>query len=212
MDKKTMPILLLIVGLVVGLVAGWLLFSGAFSSTGNAYLTNKSSGETPSGLGVACSDTDGGQNFSLKGRFSTPNTPNGQYSGEDTCRTPYSLTEYYCSGNSAASVDRFCNCENGACTNRQLPFPATCTDSDKGIEPNTVGIASGYEINSGRYIDKAEDQCWEYNNQSFVGENYCTPYPNFYPGETDSEAVSLIWVACSEGTWCKNGACIPKNN
>ncbi len=35
MDKKSMPILLLIVGLIIGIIVGWLIFNGA-SSTGEA--------------------------------------------------------------------------------------------------------------------------------------------------------------------------------
>ncbi|GEM_PF-5448450 len=36
MNKKTMPALLLVIGLIVGLVAGWLLFGNGFSNSGDA--------------------------------------------------------------------------------------------------------------------------------------------------------------------------------
>jgi len=35
-NKKTMPITLVIIGLVTGLVIGWLIFGGVLSNTGNA--------------------------------------------------------------------------------------------------------------------------------------------------------------------------------
>lgn len=53
MNKKTMPVLLLIVGLIVGLIAGWLIFGG-ITSTGNAKAILNNSGELGDGV-VSCS-------------------------------------------------------------------------------------------------------------------------------------------------------------
>jgi hypothetical protein len=60
MDKKTLGILLLIVGLVIGLAAGWLLFSGTFNSTGNAkqVLNNTIKNPNPNNIVCVC---DNGQ-------------------------------------------------------------------------------------------------------------------------------------------------------
>ena len=38
MEKKLMHIYMLVIGLIIGLIAGWLLFGNYFSNTGNAKL------------------------------------------------------------------------------------------------------------------------------------------------------------------------------
>ncbi len=104
MNKKTMPVLLLIVGLIVGLVVGWLIFSGAFSNIGNA----KAVFGTIEQTGI------------------TPNRPVG--SGWISCNCPdicYMVWENNCQDIGACTCKIYQN-HTFPCEGKTINVPGTC--------------------------------------------------------------------------------------
>ncbi len=84
---------------------------------------------------VACTDSDNGRNYTVKGSVKT-----ATFSGNDNCDGS-KLVEYYCLNSPSAYGDMFgvaeynCpnGCKDGACLPAVVtPKPQTCTDSDGG--------------------------------------------------------------------------------
>ena len=135
-----------------------------------------------------CTDSDGGNNLSVKGT-----TTDISYSLilTDYCDTtfPNSVKEHYCRNDGRILTDlKPCanGCRDGACI---PPLVNTCTDSDGGSDPKVKGVTRDSFINS-------TDSCDSANPNSII-EYSCRP-DNFVKREV---------LSCANG--CRDGACIP---
>lgn len=132
---------------------------------------------------AACSDSDGGINYFVKG---TVVASTGKFT--DFC-TGGMLTEYYCSADPAgianprvANITKKClyGCSNGACQS-QIPY---CNDSDGGMNFFTQGTVTS---TTGVFTD--------FCMHSMLAEFYC-----------NGTAMNSTTSACAYG--CQNGACM----
>jgi len=127
----------------------------------------------------ACSDSDGGIDYDVKGTATK-----GSQSSTDSCRGD-TLSEYYCSSNQIVSTTYTCpyGCSNGAC--EEQPY---CTDSDGGKDYLTKGtLIIG--------VDYASDRCLDLTT---LREYYCT-----------RDSYSYVDVTCTyPNQICSNGECV----
>ena len=137
---------------------------------------------------AACTDSDGGINYFVKG---TVNSSASTYT--DFC-TGNTLTEFYCLNGTARNTTYACPyaCSNGACINQTTPANqtnSTCRDSDGGLNYYTFGAVY---IN-GSSSPSCFDACQ--GSSSTLYECYCT----------SNGSLSLVTYTCPYG--CSNGAC-----
>lgn len=130
---------------------------------------------------VLCSDTDGGQDTSVKGTVKK-----GSDSGTDNCSSYSNVLEYYCSNNKILSKEIACgngkSCENGACV------ASACTDTDGGFNLYEKGSTKG---TSGiTYVDVC-------SGGNGITEYYCSD-GNVFHTTTD----------CGDMYLCTNGICV----
>jgi hypothetical protein len=142
----------------------------------------------------SCTDTDGGQNYDLKGVAVGPDKYGGNDSGVDYCDPslgPNVLMEAYCDSGYVNYILYDCpnDCSDGACIRSKTP---TCTESDGGINYYVRGTIKGTD---------------KYGNPN-PGVDYCTYGPNLMEGFCDESGyANFILYPCPHG--CKRGACIP---
>ncbi len=148
------------------------------SNTSSIYGYDASSNQTP----LACTDTDGGQNYNLKGTA----TFNGT-GYPDFCYSSTGVYEYYCNNATGwiTTATYVCPvaCLKGACTTNTT----ACADTDGG----TNVIVFGRAVNR---THVREDSCAD---TSRVNEYYCS-------GST----IAKMSLACPSGTYCEDGRCI----
>lgn len=102
-----------------------------------------------------CTDSDGGQNTSVKGAVLDPV---GLF--EDACGNPITLWEWSCQNGTRLQTTHVCACSNDACTG---PAPSTCFDSDGGVNTAVRGEAATAR-------SQASDSCM---NRVTLNEVFC---------------------------------------
>ncbi len=131
---------------------------------------------------VLCSDTDGGQDTSVKGT-----AKKGAESSTDNCSSTSNVLEYYCSNNQILSKVLACAsgkvCEDGACV------VSACTDTDGGFDIYEKGSARG--TSGMTYVDVC-------SGGNSVTEYYCSE-GNVFHTTADCGATHI----------CSSGSCIP---
>lgn len=161
----------------------------------------------------SCADTDGGQVFTIKGTVSGYSTvSSSSYSHTDSC-SGNMLTEWYCSGTSAASVTHDCTqdgkiCSNGACvlsSPSPTPTPTPSCASDYGNPCSSGRYCSGsiVEYKSGTY------DC----SGSCVYDTTHTVVNCASKQSVDSDGSSTAYFIAGnvlDYTGCNNGACTSK--
>ncbi|MFH1443742.1 MAG: PEGA domain-containing protein [Candidatus Micrarchaeota archaeon] len=156
-----------------------------------------------------CTDSDGGENYYLKGSVS--GLSNGiAYSHSDTCDSSSRLIEYVCDGYDFERFFITCPvskpiCSNGACTSNGTapsptamgsPAPDSCYDSDGGYYPDRKGTVSGMS-NSVQY--SKTDKC---NENGDIVEYTC--FGRSYRENT---------ARCPDGLpFCIDGKCMETQN
>lgn len=168
--------------------------------TGNPVVTAEGDSGTGSGRlsSTWCTDSDGGINYYVQGFSNSSNS-----SGTDLCMDSNNLREYYCAGGMyTAWLQTNCNifgnyvCQNGACVLNQAAN--TCTDSDGGLNYNTLGSVYGFNQSSGQNYTFV-DVCGEGNYRNHVYERYCT---------SSNTSSWNLYDCISDGKICQNGVCV----
>ncbi|MFH1916930.1 MAG: hypothetical protein ABIJ21_06740 [Nanoarchaeota archaeon] len=141
-----------------------------------------------------CIDSDGGQNFVVKGRV-FGDTNQGPYENWDSCVSQLSVKEWYCQRTTPKYLNYNCQnmgnyvCADGACVINQTPD--SCGDSDGGQYPYTFGQVTGY---AGGNPYTNPDTC---NSPTQVKEWYCS-----------GTAAQYSNMNCNAGDNCQNGVCV----
>ena len=147
---------------------------------------------------ATCTDTDGGQNYWLKGKITSAQYPNGKW---DECATYNNkvLKENYCVGSSSSITSKNCGnfgmeytCQNGACA--FVP----CTDSDNGANFLTYG-----KVVSSLYPQGKWDFCTNVSGEQYLYEGTCRYSANF-------SAYTTVRQRCKDlgpDYICTNGVC-----
>jgi hypothetical protein len=140
----------------------------------------------------SCSDSDAGQNISVKGSVSFNNT---DY--PDACKDNGTAIEYYCESGVPASSELPCpsgtTCLSGACTKPPAqnattpPIAEPCKDSDGGNDLWTSGAA---EFENRTYPDSCQ-------GQNDILEYYC-----------ESGNLKQSTKNCGAGNKCASGSCV----
>jgi len=130
---------------------------------------------------VPCTDTDGGQNYDVRGRVTT-----GLGAYDDYCASGTTLVEFYCSGSSANSVRKSCSyvCAAGACL---------------GASPNWTSAIRGMRFDPSYYYGKGytartlaqyiADQAYTNGVNTIFVMAYSPAYGAFYPTTYADTAV-----------------------
>ncbi|MEK9132169.1 MAG: hypothetical protein AAB606_00460 [Patescibacteria group bacterium] len=150
---------------------------------------------------LACTDSDGGTDYNVKGTVNFKNPSNGSRAEESDFCLPADgkkigyVAEYYCNSSGAIRIDHKCpnGCKDGACIQDQPE--STCIDTDGGKDYYTAGRVNtvnkiGDTVDSGAYFDTCD--------RDTLVERYCT-------SATDSVSLAEGHL-CLNG--CKDGACI----
>ncbi|MGV8169410.1 MAG: hypothetical protein ACP5N3_05120, partial [Candidatus Nanoarchaeia archaeon] len=149
-------------------------------------------GVCPAGQNPACSDTDGGKNYSARG---TVTAAGYTYSMNDSCADANTLREWYCdSSNLPKSEVHDCpyTCTAGACSGGSS---ATCSDTDGGGNQQQYRFGKAVGINSLGVPFNERDQCVVGTNK--VSEKYC-----------NGAQVSTLTISCPTGKACLYGICL----
>jgi hypothetical protein len=149
-----------------------------------------------------CTDSDGGENYYVKGSTTGPTVEGVMGTDTDTCNQDNTfLLESWCYGKYRTKTIYQCpnGCYDGACI--QLPN-YTCTDSDGGKNYNVKGTTYGvlYTTASIEPYKTYSDECSSQNGQLI--EYYCRSGNNSY--------LDIQWYTCPYG--CKDGRCISPSN
>ena len=143
---------------------------------------------------LSCSDSDGGENWYVKGVVIGPDKYGGGHFGADYCDSsedPNGLMEGYCDAGFVNFKLYSCpnGCSDGACIPVETP---TCTESDGGINYYVRGTITGNDIHGNG--NPGVDYC-AYGLKTTLMEGFC-----------DSGYANFIAYDCPNG--CKDGACI----
>lgn len=222
MNKKLIFwIIIIIILLIVGYFVYVSLTGGANAGTGLASLK------------ASCTDSDGGQNYEVKGVVSK-----GANSNTDICSAVTVLKEYFCSGNSIKSISYTCpsdyKCSNGACVPSCVP--ATCSSlgkecgtwSDKcngNLDCGTCSGGNSCTVN-GQCL-QSTDTCFDSDNGlsysvrgSVNGTLSGSPYgytdsceasgilKEYFCQGTISQYTYMLCNSTNNFTICSNGACV----
>jgi hypothetical protein len=143
---------------------------------------------------LSCSDSDGGENWYVKGVVIGPDKYAGGNLGADYCDSgldPNGLMEGFCN---AGYVDfKLYSCPNGCSDGACIPLETPkCSESDGGIEYYERGTITGNDR----------------HGNGNPGVDYCTfeSNINLMEGFCDGGYVIYISYDCPNG--CKDGACI----
>jgi hypothetical protein len=161
------------------------------ATTNTTNTTPPKTNTTNTTLTPSCTDSDLGNNITLRGTVSGINASNKTYSFTDTCLTATIIKEYYCQATKYNDNNYNCTngCENGACKPAAPAITATCTDSDKGNNLAIKGTVTGTDSSGKSY--SYSDSCL---TPTLVKEYYCQT--NKYNENNYN---------CTNG--CENGAC-----
>lgn len=145
----------------------------------------------------SCADTDGGQNFFIKGNIYGNTSNNSYYETWDACVSYVSVNERYCTGRNPLSIVKNCQtlgnyiCTDGRCVVNQTN--QTCADTD-GLDYNVKGKVYG-AANGIPY------ETWDYCYSTYqVSEWICN-------GNIPS---NLPPFSCSQN--CQDGKCVNWTN
>jgi len=166
---------------------------------------------------AACTDSDNGINYYVKGTCYDNNYLNGV---TDLCSDKYGNTkdipgdttqyivEYYCQADACVWSGTPVLCPNG-CSDGACVIQYTCYDQDEGknyyVKGSAEGILGGTNCLAGTTAGKTvcpgdyvqlQDKCNDYNTNN-LDELYC-----------DNNKVMTIGTTCQNG--CKSGACCKK--
>ena len=154
------------------------------------------------GTAEKCTDSDGGKNYNMKGTTKGIWSASGKYEERiDACDSNLyngrGLSENYCYNNSVWSMTYDCTngCKDGAC----LKSPATCTDSDGGIDYNVKGKIIAPSVS---YL--LEDKC----DGNLLIENFCPEIKEEVKEYNCNDISDYCYTKYKCPVNCSNGACI----
>ena|SRR3989338_5261195 len=198
---------LLIVG-VVALLGVSAFFSGFSSGDLSGHATSaiktKSISKTTKTTSSACTDSDGGKDYSEKGTtkgiiWSDQDSGVKEYS--DSCKDSTSLKEFRCvadDGTADGTAFAYFNtvtCTEGYCLDGVCV--SGCYDTEDDTSTSTAGtITSGGKTYTDECCTDGVD-CSGYTNSGNVKEYYC-----------NGRSWSTVFPSCNRGTTCVDGACV----
>jgi len=168
------------------------------------------------GSNTLCTDSDGGQDYYVKG---TTKGVNGEF--PDTCSSHTKVKEWYCKGSRATNDFFKCQnrCSNGACTGTNpKPFVPTTTSTTTTMVYNTVTVTSrttsttlekSTEAVSGNCIES--DQGQEYDVKGSTNgvnghfDDKCVNPTQLREYYCEGSTAKVELVRCEKG--CYTGRC-----
>ena len=145
----------------------------------------------------ACTDSDGGINYYIKGTVTYQGNTYTDFCSSDG-RTLY---EYYCDENDAKQSSTLTLSSDKICVDGVVKENLwTCEDSDGGKDIHVKGSVTVYKAD-GSVASTTVDACSGYYS---VSERYCIKESGS-PGETIGGAET---IACEPGEECINGRCV----
>ena len=155
---------------------------------GYSYCQKQITSSTTITTSPACSDSDGGQNFYVRGT-----TSKGTLNYSDYCGTGNNLFENYCDANGNIQINYLyvcpSGCSDGACINATTP----CVDSDNGLNYYIKGAASKGSLNYSDYCGAQTS-----DGRQYVLEQYCDS------GNNIAQSSYLCPGYCSDGACINN--------
>jgi hypothetical protein len=208
MANKEQCGVLLIVG-IVALLAVSTFFTGSLSSdlTGHATSTikAKSSAKITKTTSSACTDSDGGKDYSEKGTTKGilwTDQDAGVNTYTDSCKDVTSLKEYRCvadDGTTEGTAFAYFNtitCSEGYCLDGICVSGCYDTEGDD-LDPSIAGtITSGGKTYTDQCCTDGVD-CAGYSDSGHVKEYYC-----------NGNSYSIVYPSCTRGTTCVDGECV----
>ena len=144
-----------------------------------------------------CTDSDGADNFDVKGKVSGAYSNGKEYLMEDYCLSETKAIDFRCSDDDKDlpdSANQECGegklCKDGACVKKEES--TKCTDSDGGKKYYKKGTATIPGVTT------STDSC---NDDGFLNEIYCY----------SDKVLSSEKFTCPSGYKCSDGACVKKS-